>query len=89
MIEAKEHLTDRLFGANVMLMCCVASRFSDDPRVLWDLSSPRRSSGWRWFHQTQAVKGSTLFNTISLGEVQYACVRVLSLFIMDHEMTPL
>ncbi|KAJ7672018.1 fungal-specific transcription factor domain-containing protein [Mycena rosella] len=45
------HSRDQAFGAVVLAVCSLASRYSDDPRVLLDGVSSELSRGWKWFHQ--------------------------------------
>ncbi|KAK0441749.1 fungal-specific transcription factor domain-containing protein [Desarmillaria tabescens] len=49
------HLRDHDFGAALLLVLAVASRYSDDPRVLANPSS-KLSSGWRFFEQVHIYK---------------------------------
>ncbi|KAJ6479238.1 fungal-specific transcription factor domain-containing protein [Mycena vitilis] len=79
-----EHLRDRHFGAVVLAVCALASRASDDPRVLMSPDAPRHSAGWKWFDQTRPLqlitssepsgsKSRQLFN------LQLICLSVLFL----------
>ncbi|KAJ6602880.1 hypothetical protein DFH09DRAFT_1069242 [Mycena vulgaris] len=45
------YLRDRDFGAVVLAVCSLASRYSEDPRVLLDGESAEHSCGWKWFRQ--------------------------------------
>ncbi|KAF9461610.1 hypothetical protein BDZ94DRAFT_1323197 [Collybia nuda] len=45
------HLKNDMFGATVLLVCAVASRYSDDPRILLDGVDSYHSCGWKWFDQ--------------------------------------
>ncbi|KAJ7696786.1 hypothetical protein B0H17DRAFT_392237 [Mycena rosella] len=45
------HLRDQRFGAVVLTVCSLASRYSDDPRVFLDGVNSKLSCGWKWFHQ--------------------------------------
>ncbi|KAJ6479236.1 fungal-specific transcription factor domain-containing protein [Mycena vitilis] len=51
-----EHLRDPHFGAVVLAVCALASRPSDDPRVLMTPDAPRHSAGWKWFNQTRPLQ---------------------------------
>lgn len=53
------HLRDENFGGTLLLVLAVASRYSDDPRVLADPSS-RRSAGWRYIVQAPIFKKAVL-----------------------------
>lgn len=68
------HLTDDAFGANLLLVCAVGARYSDDPRVLLDGVQSVHSSGWKWFDQVQLVKKSLLAPP-TLYDIQFYCVR--------------
>ncbi|KAF8236580.1 hypothetical protein L208DRAFT_637341 [Tricholoma matsutake] len=45
------HLNDHLFGASVLAVCAVASRYSNDARVILEGTDSLYSSGWQWFRQ--------------------------------------
>ncbi|KAJ7471657.1 fungal-specific transcription factor domain-containing protein [Mycena galericulata] len=81
------HLEDDSFGAILLLVCAVASRWSDDPRVV----APARAGtttekggihsgtllacGWQWFDQVPLV-GKHLFGQATLYDLQYYCLAV-------------
>ncbi|KAF7308747.1 Fungal-trans domain-containing protein [Mycena kentingensis (nom. inval.)] len=46
------HFSNRVFGTVVLAVCSLASRYSDDPRVLLSehINDPQ-CSGWKWFGQ--------------------------------------
>ncbi|KAG6845260.1 hypothetical protein H0H87_011995 [Tephrocybe sp. NHM501043] len=68
------HLHDDGFATVLLLVCAVASRFSDDPRVLMDdVEGSISSGGWKWFQQVQQVKRSVLAPP-SLYDLQYYCL---------------
>ncbi|KAJ7132656.1 hypothetical protein C8R46DRAFT_1362493 [Mycena filopes] len=55
------HLRDRTFGAVVLTVCAVASRYSDDPRVFLGEApasgaGAEHSCGWKWFHQVKPFR---------------------------------
>ncbi|KIK55513.1 hypothetical protein GYMLUDRAFT_47729 [Collybiopsis luxurians FD-317 M1] len=50
-LAAKLHLYDRTFGSTVLAVCALASRHSDDPRVLYDGTTSKHSAGWKYFNQ--------------------------------------
>ncbi|KAK0482264.1 fungal-specific transcription factor domain-containing protein [Armillaria novae-zelandiae] len=62
------HLRDESFGATLLLVLSVASRYSDDPRVFTDPSS-RLSAGWEFIHQAPLFKKAVL-SPPSLYELQ-------------------
>ncbi|KAK0204277.1 fungal-specific transcription factor domain-containing protein [Desarmillaria ectypa] len=63
-------LRDFNFGATLLLVLAVASRYSDDPRVLASPSS-KLSSGWRFFEQVRIFKNA-IYDPASLYELQSA-----------------
>jgi hypothetical protein len=67
------HKRDDAFGAVVLLVCAVASRFSDDPRVFITEASCNRSCGWKWFNQLRVMR-TNLLAPPSLYDVQRCCV---------------
>ncbi|KIK55566.1 hypothetical protein GYMLUDRAFT_121143, partial [Collybiopsis luxurians FD-317 M1] len=54
-IAAKLHLYDQTFGSTVLAVCALASRYSDDPRVLYGDMTSKHSAGWRYFNQIEFV----------------------------------
>ncbi|KAJ6613518.1 fungal-specific transcription factor domain-containing protein [Mycena sp. CBHHK59/15] len=65
------HLQDAGFGAIVLLVCAVASRFSDDPRVFpHDLTC-----GWQYFDQLPLVINH-LFVRPTLYDLQHYCLAI-------------
>lgn len=58
------HHIDSDFGALVLLVCAVGSRYTDDPRVKADdthtQSQTRHFNGWKWFIQVHRVHMSLL-----------------------------
>ncbi|KAJ7758453.1 fungal-specific transcription factor domain-containing protein, partial [Mycena maculata] len=69
------HMRDESFGAVVLLVCAIASRYSDDPRVLAPGDEPLRS-GWKYFDQI-AKTVSHLFNRPTLYNLQYYALATL------------
>ncbi|KAJ6458029.1 fungal-specific transcription factor domain-containing protein [Mycena vitilis] len=67
------HLRDDKFGANVLLVCAVASRFSDDPRV-FDAGAPL-DCGWNYYAQLPPML-ENLFETPSLLDLQRFCLAI-------------
>lgn len=71
------HLRSTIFGAVYLLVCAVASRFSDDPRIFLDSVESgilEHSAGWRFFEQVQMVR-RTLLGPPCLEDLQIYCVR--------------
>ncbi|KAJ3778645.1 fungal-specific transcription factor domain-containing protein [Lentinula raphanica] len=50
LVAEEFHVRDQNFGATVLLVCALGSRYSDDPRVL-HTPGCQLSSGHRWFSQ--------------------------------------
>ncbi|KAJ7661670.1 fungal-specific transcription factor domain-containing protein [Mycena rosella] len=50
------HLVHHPFGAVVLAVCALASRYSEDPRVVLEGTNSRLSSGWEWFRQVQHLQ---------------------------------
>ncbi|KIY72443.1 hypothetical protein CYLTODRAFT_486286 [Cylindrobasidium torrendii FP15055 ss-10] len=48
------HEYDRSFGALVLAVLAIASRYCDDPRVLLDPTA-RQSAGWQWYRQIKPI----------------------------------
>ncbi|KAK0443807.1 fungal-specific transcription factor domain-containing protein [Armillaria borealis] len=69
------HLRDEYFGATLLLVLSVASRYSDDPRVLADPSS-RLSAGWEFIKQAPLFKKAVL-SPPSLYELQSPVLGVI------------
>ncbi|KII90618.1 hypothetical protein PLICRDRAFT_39194 [Plicaturopsis crispa FD-325 SS-3] len=57
-IATELHLRDSAFGATVLLVCALGSKFSSDPRVLLENTNDLSSAGWRWFNQVQSMRKS-------------------------------
>ncbi|KIK64937.1 hypothetical protein GYMLUDRAFT_159957, partial [Collybiopsis luxurians FD-317 M1] len=51
----KLHLYDQTFGSTVLLVCALASRCSDDPRVLYSDATSKLSAGWKYFNQVELL----------------------------------
>ncbi|KAJ7680543.1 fungal-specific transcription factor domain-containing protein [Mycena polygramma] len=70
------HYDDFRFGATVLAVLAVASRYSDDPRVFVAGANSTLSSGWKFFNQVQVIRKS-LFDEPSIYEVQLYCLITL------------
>ncbi|KAJ7476649.1 fungal-specific transcription factor domain-containing protein [Mycena latifolia] len=68
------HLRDPSFGAVVLLVCAIASRYSDDPRVCGPHDEPLRC-GWQYFDQLPHVIDH-LFSPPTIYHLQYYCLAV-------------
>ncbi|KAF8557065.1 hypothetical protein OG21DRAFT_1435731 [Imleria badia] len=74
-------LRNPCFGSVYLLVCAVASRYSDDPRVFLDTVEGRASEhslGWKFFQQVQMVR-RTLLGPPCLEDLQTYCLSVLFL----------
>ncbi|KIK55525.1 hypothetical protein GYMLUDRAFT_175464, partial [Collybiopsis luxurians FD-317 M1] len=61
-LAAKLHLYDRTFGSTVLAVCAIASRLSDDPRVLYNHTTSKHSAGWKYFNQIELIPKSFLYS---------------------------
>ncbi|KAG7098332.1 hypothetical protein E1B28_000293 [Marasmius oreades] len=69
------HLENPHFGAVVLVVCAIASRCSNDKRVLSSPDQPL-SAGWKWFEQVQLIRRS-LFDPPSSHELQFYALAFL------------
>ncbi|KAJ7121739.1 fungal-specific transcription factor domain-containing protein [Mycena crocata] len=72
------HLRNHQFGATLLAVLALGSRYSDDPRVLAPGATSTLSSGWIFFDQVQVIKKS-LHDQPSLYSVQLYCLIALFL----------
>ncbi|KAG6828005.1 hypothetical protein H0H92_009697 [Tricholoma furcatifolium] len=70
------HHRDTSFGGTLLLVCALGSRYSNDPRVLYDGISSPHSAGWKWFEQVSVVRESFI-PPPSLSELQNYALAVL------------
>lgn len=70
------HLHDVGFAQVVLMVCALASRFTDDPRVLLPGDKARLSSGFKYFSQTRLLRNK-LLEKASLYDLQYYCVGLI------------
>jgi hypothetical protein len=80
------HFQNHQFGATVLLVCAVASRWSDDTRVLVEGSNSRLSSGFHWYDQVQLLR-KDLYQVPSLYELQFYCVSSMVQFLTGLSRT--
>ena len=80
LFQAEVHRKHQMFGAVVLLVCAIASRFSSDPRVLLDSENSRRSSGWKYFSQVQATTRSLLAPP-TIYDLQYYTASLFDFFV--------
>ncbi|KDQ25973.1 hypothetical protein PLEOSDRAFT_1106857 [Pleurotus ostreatus PC15] len=78
-LAAKLHLRDHWFGSVVLAICAIASRYSDDPRVIDEEGmDPSLATGEKWFSQIPVVRQSfTMSEAPSLYELQFYSLAVL------------
>lgn len=67
------HYRDQGFGATVILVCAVASRYIHDPRVSAPGDTSQLSAGWHYFTQVPIVRKHNL-NKANVYDIQYYCV---------------
>ncbi|KAJ7592416.1 fungal-specific transcription factor domain-containing protein, partial [Mycena floridula] len=83
-IAEGEHLdVNSTFGTVVMLVMAIASRFSDDPRVLAPGHDSPLSSGWKWFAPVRSVLYGFVdcyTQTTSLYDLQALCLAAMFTF---------
>ncbi|KAJ2915986.1 hypothetical protein MD484_g4433, partial [Candolleomyces efflorescens] len=77
-VESGLHLTDPAFGATVLGVCALGSRYSNDDRNLLEGTSSLHSSGYRWFRQMTLFRESSI-RAPSLCELQSFCLAVIYL----------
>ena len=73
-VEAGRHLRDGGFGATVLLVCAIGSRFTRDARVLLEGSDHPHSAGWRWFRCVERARRLS-FAPAKLHDLQVYAVR--------------
>ncbi|KAJ6508089.1 fungal-specific transcription factor domain-containing protein [Mycena vulgaris] len=61
-IAAGRHLVNHSFGAVVLAVCALASRYSEDPRVVLEGTNSKLSSGWEWFRQVRNLRKDLYLN---------------------------
>jgi hypothetical protein len=69
------HYRNRDFGNLVLVVCSLAARFTDDPKVLINPTDPPQSAGWRWFNQIRYNPDWDIREPISLHRTQMIAVR--------------
>ncbi|KAJ6541636.1 fungal-specific transcription factor domain-containing protein [Mycena capillaripes] len=75
-----EHIRDYQFGGVVLVVCALASRLSNDTRVLMTPDAPLDSSGWKWFKQARPLKlaiAPQIAHFRGLYKLQLICLSVL------------
>ena len=77
-VKAGQHLRNGDFGATVLLVCAIGSRFTRDPRVLLDDSDHHQSAGWKWFALVERVQ-QMAFSPAKIYDLQICVVRDVAL----------
>ncbi|GJE89781.1 Zn(II)2Cys6 transcription factor [Phanerochaete sordida] len=66
------HLVDEGFGATLLLVCALASRFSNNPAVLPPGNPSWQWAGWQWFEQVHAARRLIPLAATTLYDLQVA-----------------
>ncbi|KAJ7175427.1 fungal-specific transcription factor domain-containing protein [Mycena filopes] len=69
------HLTDHDFGGLLLAVLAVASRYSDDPRVLVEGDDTVLSAGWKYANQIQIILGKSPDPSIYEVQMYALCSR--------------
>lgn len=80
-VKDKLYLEDKDFTMVLLLVCAVASRYTDDPRVLSDGMTAKQSSGWKWVKQTLLARKS-LLSVPTLHYLQIICVSAVAVHLL-------
>lgn len=78
-IEVGLHQVDYDFGATVLLVCAIGCRYTEDPRVVHEMSTSTSCTAWNFFCQVTKLKKLS-YLPHSLYEAQIYPVRLLFLF---------
>ncbi|KAJ7612194.1 fungal-specific transcription factor domain-containing protein [Roridomyces roridus] len=70
------HFRDRKFGAVVLVVCALGSKFSDEPRVFLEQAHSEHSAGWEWFRQVQPIPDS-FAKSPTLYDLQLVCLSIM------------
>ncbi|PBK99196.1 hypothetical protein ARMGADRAFT_918028, partial [Armillaria gallica] len=92
-VKDKLYLEDKDFTMVLLLVCAVASRYTDDPRVLSDGVTAKQSSGWKWCGYCSliavtlfVIPTSQLFAQFMLGStVPHLCWTIASVGLRSSE----
>ncbi|KAJ7052295.1 fungal-specific transcription factor domain-containing protein [Mycena amicta] len=73
------HFSDRQFGSLLLAVCCVSSRYSDDPRVFTEEAHDEHSCGWKWFKQIRPLRATfTLIPSLLQLQTLALCLLYMS-----------
>jgi len=75
----KLHERNESFGEVVLLMCAVACRYSDDPRVTHPITTSTSNTGWNFFNQVDRLRRIRLLGH-QLYDFQVYAVRFPTIF---------
>ncbi|PIL33896.1 transcription factor [Ganoderma sinense ZZ0214-1] len=78
-VAADAHLREPAFGAVLLLVCAIGSRWTDDPRVQTEDGT---TPGWCWFTQVDTVRWS-IFERPKVEDVQ-ACALIASYLALSN-----
>ncbi|KAF7347109.1 Fungal-trans domain-containing protein [Mycena venus] len=68
------HFRDPQFGGVVLMVCALASRYSDDPRIFVE-GATEHSCGWKWFRQVRLLR-AIYTSEPSLYQLQLICLTI-------------
>lgn len=57
-VHDRLHLRNPKFGALLLMVCAMGSRFSDDPRIYVEGTDGPQSAGWNYFDQVSRIRRS-------------------------------
>ena len=75
-IEEGLHQVDYNFGATVMLVCAIGCRYTEDPRVVHEITTSTSCTAWKLFNQIHQLE-KLCYLPHSLYEAQIYPVRPL------------
>lgn len=75
----KLHERNESFGVVVLLMCAIACRHSDDPRITHPITTSTSNTGWNLFNQVDRLRRTRLLGH-QLCDAQIYAVRPLTPF---------
>ena len=78
-IEEGLHQVNYDFGATVLLVCAIGCRYTEDPRVVHEITTSTSCTAWKFFNQITKLK-KLHYRPHSLYEAQTYPVRPLFLF---------
>lgn len=79
LLADKLHERSESFGTVALLMCAIACRYSDDPRVTHPITTSTSNTGWNLFNQVDRLRRTRLLGH-QLYDAQVYAVRLLTPF---------